>query len=40
MLERGSAANLLVFNSEHNAYVAWRPIDNLSGEEEQAGMRG
>jgi hypothetical protein len=40
VLERGSAANLLVFNSEHNAYVEWRRIDNLSGEEEQAGMRG
>ena len=36
LLERGSAANLLVFNSEHNAYVEWRRIDNLSGEEEQA----
>ena len=38
MLERGSAANLLVFNTAHNPYVEWRRLDNLSGEEEQAGL--
>ena len=33
--ERGSASNLLLFNTEHNVYVQYRPLDNLSGEEER-----
>ena len=33
--ERGSASNLLLFNTEHNVYVDYRPLDNVSGEEER-----
>jgi len=33
--ERGSASNLLLFNSEHNVYMHYRHFDNLAGEEKE-----